>query len=84
MTSDRQGETTADFLSGGGELGQLIRSFDWSKTGLGPIDSWPPHLRITLGVILGSPVPIVTLPSSASRMTKASVLLLARAHRAAQ
>ncbi len=29
------------FPVGGGELGRLIREFDWSKTALGPIPSWP-------------------------------------------
>ena len=61
MTSVQPGDIAADFLSGGGELGQLIGAFDWSKTLLGPIETWPPSLRITLGVVLGSPVPIVTL-----------------------
>ena len=34
---------------GGGALGALIEDFDWSATGVGPLDAWPqanaPHGR---------------------------------------
>jgi len=30
-----------DWIAGGGEMGALVRSLDWSKTPLGPLDSWP-------------------------------------------
>ncbi len=50
-----------EFLAGGGELAALIRAFDWASTPLGPIDSWPQSIRTTVGIILLSPVPIVTL-----------------------
>lgn len=59
--SSVQDEHGADFLSGGGELGRLIRSFDWAKTPLGPIDSWSAPLVTTVGLILGSNVPLITL-----------------------
>ena len=36
------------FLKGGGEMGALIRSMDWSKTPLGPPESWPQSPRTTL------------------------------------
>jgi len=29
----------ADWLTGGGEMGKLIREMDWSRTPLGPIES---------------------------------------------
>src|SRR6267142_4191138 len=44
---------------GGGEMGALIRAKDWSKTGLGPIESWPRSLRTMLGVVLGSRFPML-------------------------
>ncbi|WP_338665729.1 PAS domain S-box protein [Pararoseomonas sp. SCSIO 73927] len=50
-----------DFLAGGGALGQLIAAHDWPSTPLGPLSSWPGHLRTTVGLLLRSPVPIVTL-----------------------
>jgi hypothetical protein len=49
------------FLEGGGAVGKLISAFDWSKTALGPISSWPISVKTTLGLVLRSPVPIVTL-----------------------
>ena len=49
------------FLEGAGELGNLIASLDWSATSLGPIDGWPQVIKTTVGLILQSPVPIVTL-----------------------
>ncbi len=45
-------------LSGGGEMGALMRSIDWSQTPLGPVDSWPQSLRTTLGILLTSRAPI--------------------------
>lgn len=49
------------FLIGGGEMGDLIRAFDWSATSLGPLEAWPQTLRITVNLMLQSPVPIVML-----------------------
>ena len=49
------------FLQGGGELGRIIAEFDWSETALGPIDQWPGEIKSIVGMILRSPVPIVTL-----------------------
>ena len=43
------------FLSGGGEMGELIRAFDWASTPLGPIHGWPQSLRSALGISLRSP-----------------------------
>ncbi|HEV7255271.1 MAG TPA: PAS domain-containing protein [Mesorhizobium sp.] len=49
------------FLASGGETGRLIASRDWSATPLGPLEGWPQSLRITVGLLLRSPVPIVLL-----------------------
>ncbi len=46
------------FLSGGGELGQLIRNFDWAATTLGPPDTWPQNLRMALRIMLTSRQPM--------------------------
>ena len=48
-----------DWLLGGGEMGRLIRSMDWSKTKLGPVEDWPSSLRTMLGVVLGSRFPML-------------------------
>lgn len=49
------------FLSHGGETGALIKAHDWSATPLGPLQTWPPSLRIVLALLLRSPTPIVML-----------------------
>src|SRR6266481_9162677 len=41
----RQKSHPKEWLVGGGEMGRLIRSMDWTQTPLGPIDSWPQSLR---------------------------------------
>jgi signal transduction histidine kinase len=45
-------------LSGGGEMGQRMRSTDWSQTSVGPVDRWPQSLRSALSICLGSGFPI--------------------------
>ncbi|MBK6263910.1 PAS domain S-box protein [Marivirga sp. S37H4] len=47
------------FLSGGGEMGELIRRFNWSGTSLGPPGQWPQSLRLTLSIILSSKFPML-------------------------
>ena len=47
-----------DWLSGGGKMGELVRSMDWTKTPLGPIESWPQSLRTTVSLCLASNFPI--------------------------
>ena len=49
------------FPTGGGELGGLIRQFDWTKTSLGPLVGWPQSLKTVTDTLLRSPVPIVLL-----------------------
>lgn len=52
---------TADFLSSAGTLGRLIECFDWSGTALGPLADWPLPVTTTLGIVLNSSVPMLTL-----------------------
>jgi signal transduction histidine kinase len=47
-----------EFLSGGGEMGQRIREYDWSSTPLGPVESWPQSLRTCVRIMLSSRQPI--------------------------
>ena len=49
------------FLAGGGEMGSLIRSMDWSNTLLGPVAGWPQSLRTTLSICLASDLPICVI-----------------------
>jgi PAS domain S-box-containing protein len=36
----------------------MIAARDWSQTPLGPMASWPPSLRVALGIVLRSPSPM--------------------------
>ena len=49
------------FLAGGGRLGDLIARYDWSTTGVGPIEQWPAHMTSATALMLRSLVPIVML-----------------------
>jgi signal transduction histidine kinase len=44
---------------GGGEMGDRIRQLDWSKTLLGPVETWPQSLCTAVGVMLGSRFPMM-------------------------
>lgn len=44
----------AAFLSGGGEMGERIRAFDWSSTPLGPPSEWPQSLKSAVRIMLDS------------------------------
>lgn len=46
------------FLSAGGEMGELIRTYHWISTPLGPPETWPGSLRTTLGILLHSAFPM--------------------------
>ena len=48
----------SDFPRGGGQLGALIRDFDWSDTDYGPIEDWRDHLRAAVHIVLHSPTPL--------------------------
>jgi signal transduction histidine kinase len=49
------------FAAGGGKTGALLREHDWSRTPLGPLETWPQTLRTTVGLVLHSVVPMVVL-----------------------
>ncbi|MBG9376536.1 response regulator [Panacibacter sp. DH6] len=46
------------FLSGGGEMGERIRNFDWSKTSLGEPHQWDESLKTCIRIMLSSTQPI--------------------------
>ncbi len=49
------------FLTGGGHTGDLIARFDWARTAIGPLSDWSESMRAAIGMMLRSPVAIVTL-----------------------
>jgi PAS domain S-box-containing protein len=48
----------ADFLAGGGEMGERIRALDWSTTPLGAVQHWPQSLKTVVRIMLTSRQPI--------------------------
>ncbi|MGY2047981.1 response regulator [Methylobacterium sp. JK268] len=62
MISDTSALTTdvpLAFLSGGGELGELMRSKDWSATPLGPAEFWSRNVKTAVSICLNSHFPIL-------------------------
>ncbi len=51
-------KTDLAFLAGGGEMGALTRSRDWSQTPLGEPGTWPQSLRTALSLLLNSKFPM--------------------------
>jgi DNA-binding NarL/FixJ family response regulator len=53
-------ESTSEpgWLAGGGVLGGLIRTHDWSQTPLGPLTTWPQSLKTAVNLILSSQHPM--------------------------
>jgi PAS domain S-box-containing protein len=47
-----------DYFQGGGEMGELIRRFDWSKTPLGAVETWQDSLKIAVRNMLNSRFPM--------------------------
>src|ERR1700722_2267194 len=48
-----------DCLAGGGEMGGLMRSMDWSKTPIGAIESWSRVLRVMVRLLLATRFPLL-------------------------
>jgi PAS domain S-box-containing protein len=49
--------TSPTWFEGGGEMGDLMRATDWSKTLLGPAQSWSPALRMMVKFLLANRFP---------------------------
>jgi PAS domain S-box-containing protein len=56
---ERRWTNRFDCLAGGGEMGALMRSMDWSKTPVGPVDSWSPALRMMVRLLLANRFPLL-------------------------
>src|SRR5690242_7331896 len=69
-------------LSGGGEMGERIRMFDWSQTPLGPIDSWSPALLTMVRIMLVNRFPLLLWggPDYISIYNDAYIPVLGRKH----
>ena len=54
-----QSEALQESFTGGGEMGDRIRAFDWSKTSLGPSESWSPSLKMMVRFLLANRFPLL-------------------------
>ena len=52
--STRRDADPLAFLAGGGEMGERIRAFDWSKTPVGSLAGWPQSLKTLVRTMLDS------------------------------
>jgi signal transduction histidine kinase len=57
--SEAKNSASATWLAGGGDMGERMRALDWSRTALGPAETWPQSLRSAVSVCIGSRFPIV-------------------------
>ncbi|KAK9759469.1 hypothetical protein K7432_017523, partial [Basidiobolus ranarum] len=47
-----------NLLSGGGEMGEMLRSHDWCRTPLGPVIKWPQSLLTSVSLCMTSTLPM--------------------------
>jgi PAS domain S-box-containing protein len=58
MMTPNCAEILNSLFPGDGEMANLMRSHDWSKTPLGAVENWPQSLRTTLSLVLSSRYPM--------------------------
>ena len=46
-------------LTGGGEMGSLVREYDWASTPLGPVENWSASLKMMVGFLLANRFPLL-------------------------
>ncbi|RKG74877.1 ATP-binding protein [Corallococcus terminator] len=59
LEPDAAGSAVEEVLAGGGEMGALMRSMDWSTTPLGPVAGWPQSLRTAVSTCINSAFPMM-------------------------
>jgi hypothetical protein len=52
MRAEKWRATAEKLFVGGGELGALLRSHDWSQTPLGAVETWSDSLKMAVQVLL--------------------------------
>ncbi|WP_448702405.1 PAS domain S-box protein [Mucilaginibacter sp. AW1-3] len=58
-SADNVNNSLPNFLQGGGEMGGLIRSVNWTDTDLGPPQSWPTALKHSVSMMLTTKFPVL-------------------------
>jgi PAS domain S-box-containing protein len=73
---------TESLLTEGGEMGERIRTFDWSQTPLGPIATWSPALLTTVRILLVNRFPMFLMwgPEYISIYNDAYIPVLGKKH----
>ena len=61
VSDQARGTGAAEVLSGGGEMGALVRAVDWAATPLGPLGGWPRSLITAVTLVLESRYPMMVL-----------------------
>jgi len=61
VSDQARGIGAAEVLSGGGEMGALVRAVDWAATPLGPVEGWPRSLITAVTLVLESRYPMMVL-----------------------
>jgi PAS domain S-box-containing protein len=71
-----------DLFSGGGEMGERMRAFDWASTSLGPVEGWSQSLKSAVSICLTSRFPIVLMcgPDLTVLYNDAYIPILGRKH----
>ena len=59
MTGSVQGKVATSLFANGGEIGELMRSLDWSQTPVGSVQSWSQSLKSLVKTLLTSRYPMV-------------------------
>ncbi|MBC7582421.1 MAG: PAS domain-containing protein, partial [Tardiphaga sp.] len=55
---DLKRQPSSDFLAGGGEMGALMRAYDWASSPLGAPLLWPQSLRTAVRILLNTNHPM--------------------------
>lgn len=58
VSKDENAVAAENLFAGGGEMGALMRSLDWSQTPLGAVETWPQSLKTCVRIILTSRQPM--------------------------
>ncbi len=59
MLTNSDNGLAKDIFADGGEMGALMRGFDWSNTALGPLEQWSPTLRMMTRFLLMNRFPLL-------------------------
>ena len=59
LPKDTEHTAVPPFLRGGGEMGNLIRSINWSSTQLGDPNMWPAVLKYSVSMMLATNFPVL-------------------------